>query len=258
MVRSELTSDRVCSSGEGRSDYSEESFRIRGQDPHENWGSPHTFRDSPDCHQLSGKSSVPNPGDSSYSNQTPYEPEVDLTVRPEWKNKRRRRNKKGGYDTYPSYLVKLSVKVNSWKEYKDIVNSMSEGKILNQGLGKVLWRGPPSVPLIKPSMASTLENILNNCCIKAEEDANPGEGHPMEGYLVLHYDVYLPNMVYRKSSPSIPGKRITVIRNGAVPSLKQIQEVTKRFPDEAPVVCAVVTVGEVRLYTLSPITIPSS
>ncbi|XP_064092128.1 LOW QUALITY PROTEIN: uncharacterized protein LOC135205455 [Macrobrachium nipponense] len=237
-------SDRVCSSGEGRSDYSEESFRIRGQDPHENWGSPHTLE------------ILLIVLDSSYSNQTPYEPEVDLTVRPEWKNKRRRRNK-GGYDTYPSYLVKLSVKVNSWKEYKDIVNSMSEGKILNQGLGKVLWRGP-SVPLIKPSMASTLENILNNCCIKAEEDANPGEGHPMEGYLVLHYDVYLPNMVYRKSSPSIPGKRITVIRNGAVPSLKQIQEVTKRFPDEAPVVCAVVTVGEVRLYTLSPITIPSS
>ncbi|XP_068211485.1 uncharacterized protein [Palaemon carinicauda] len=232
----ESQSDSACFSGKDRSDYSQERFGNRGQDPSENWHSSLVSRNSP------SHSDIRN------------EPEIDLTVTPTWKTKRRKRNRKGGYDTYPSYLVKLPMKVNSWKEYKDLVNSMSEDKMLNQGFGQALWRGP-SVPLIKPTMASTLENVLHNCCIKMEEN-HTDEGYPMDCYLVLHYDVYLPSVVYRKTSPSIPSKRITVIRNGVVPSLKQIEEVTKRFPDEAPVVCAVVT-AEVRLYTLSPITIPS-
>ena len=46
-------------------------------------------------------------------------------------------------------------------------------------------------------------------------------------------------------------------RDVAVPSLNQIQEVIKRFPDETPVVCAVVNSGEVRLYTLYPVILPT-
>ena len=45
-------------------------------------------------------------------------------------------------------------------------------------------------------------------------------------------------------------------RDGEMPSPGQILEVSSRFVDGVAVVYAVVTGGEVRLYTFSPITLP--
>ncbi|KAK7017529.1 hypothetical protein SK128_010349, partial [Halocaridina rubra] len=184
------------------------------------------------------------------------EPSVNLKIPPPWKTKRRNRRKDNRPATYPSYLVKLPVPVYSWKEYKNIVNSMSEDNMLTRGTGATLWMGA-TIPMIKPAMATSVQKVLEKCSLEItrNESQQKQPSLPQELQLDIHFDAYLSNAPYRKSSPPIPSKRITVIRDGVVPTLGQIQEVAKRFTDEAPVVSAVVVNGEVRLYSLSPCTL---
>ncbi|ROT72072.1 hypothetical protein C7M84_009560 [Penaeus vannamei] len=126
-----------------------------------------------------------------------------------------------------------------------------------EGPGRVLWRGH-TVPLIKPGMAASTQSVLAACSLGDEtSDVSDREWKiPKELQLSFHFDVYLPNVPYRKSQPSQPSKRITVLRDGQNPTPGQILDITTRFHDDVPVVSAVVVCGEVRLYTLSPVNIP--
>lgn len=182
--------------------------------------------------------------------------DIDMSTRPEWKIGKRRKQKHQR-DYYPSCLVKLHVKVDSWKEYKRILKETSAEKLLLEGPGRVLWRGH-TVPLIKPGMAASTQSVLAACSLGDEtSDVSDREWKiPKDLQLSFHFDVYLPNVPYRKSQPSQPSKRITVLRDGQNPTPGQILDITTRFHDDVPVVSAVVVCGEVRLYTLSPVNIP--
>ncbi|XP_045620886.1 uncharacterized protein Tsen54 [Procambarus clarkii] len=181
---------------------------------------------------------------------------IDYSQIPEWKTRRRRWKKKGtGF--YPSYMVRLSTKVHSWKEYKKIVSEMSVEKLLANGPGCILWNGR-TTPLVKPAMATSTQSLLSACRVVEEsDDKNSGtEILPLEKHLTVHYDVYLHTVPYKKSNPGIPSKRIAVMRDMSMPTPGQILEVTTRFHDGVPLVSAIVVCGEVRLYTLTPLTLP--
>lgn len=154
-------------------------------------------------------------------------------------------------------MVRLSTKVHSWKEYKKIVSEMSVEKLLANGPGCILWNGR-TTPLVKPAMATSTQSLLSACRVVEEsDDKNSGtEILPLEKHLTVHYDVYLHTVPYKKSNPGIPSKRIAVMRDMSMPTPGQILEVTTRFHDGVPLVSAIVVCGEVRLYTLTPLTLP--
>ncbi|XP_053632086.2 uncharacterized protein Tsen54 [Cherax quadricarinatus] len=186
----------------------------------------------------------------------PNECVIDYTKTPEWKT-RRRRWKKNEVPLYPSYMVRLHTKVHSWKEYKKIVSEMSAEKLLANGPCRILWNGH-TTPLIKPAKTTSTKSLLSACSIIDENQdiSTDIKKLPQESHLMVHYDVYLPTVPYKKSNPGMPSKRITVMRERCMPSPGQILEVSTRFHDDVPVVSAVVVCGEVRLYTLTPLSLP--
>ncbi|XP_042224256.1 tRNA-splicing endonuclease subunit Sen54-like isoform X2 [Homarus americanus] len=188
----------------------------------------------------------------------PEEGTIDYTKKPEWKTRRRRWQRKD-VPFYPSCIVRLNRKVNSWKEYKRIVKEMSADKLLADGPGQTLWRGP-TTPLIRPAMATSIQSVLSGCSMKNESIASSSmfnkEKLPQDMHLTIHYDVYLATVPYKKTDPGLPSKRITVMRDRNMPTPGQILEVSTRFHDDVPIVGAVVVNGEVRLYTLTSLTLP--
>lgn len=274
--------NRDRSTSQGRRDWSNNPrHNGNGNDWHrDSRGTPESWRDSPEYHQSKRNRDWHQHDDrwsydtSQYgdhwshgmyqeeecTNRSPcrstQKGDIDMSTRPEWKIGKRRKQKHQR-DYYPSCLVKLHVKVDSWKEYKRILKETSAEKLLLEGPGRVLWRGH-TVPLIKPGMAASTQSVLAACSLGDEtSDVSDREWKiPKELQLSFHFDVYLPNVPYRKSQPSQPSKRITVLRDGQNPTPGQILDITTRFHDDVPVVSAVVVCGEVRLYTLSPVNIP--
>uniref|UniRef100_A0A0P4VXE2 tRNA-splicing endonuclease subunit Sen54 N-terminal domain-containing protein n=1 Tax=Scylla olivacea TaxID=85551 RepID=A0A0P4VXE2_SCYOL len=191
--------------------------------------------------------------------------QIDYSMWPEWKRKRRPRSRQQGRDSYPSFMVKLRTRVTSWKEYKNAVAEMDAKKQLARGSTRVLWEGR-TTPLLTPaaisssasssitSFSSTLLSCNLNAAITDVEAFR--NVIPQEAQMKVLYDVYLPTATYKKSNPPSPNKRIVIMRDGSMPTPGQILELTSRFVDGVVMVCAVVTDGEVRLYTFSPITLP--
>ncbi|XP_071551329.1 uncharacterized protein Tsen54 [Panulirus ornatus] len=201
------------------------------------------------CNDLSSRSQGRSGFDAS-------EKGLDYSKAPDWKTRRRRQRRKEG-GSYPSCLVRLNTKVGSWKEYKKLVNKTSAEKLLANGPARSLWMGH-TTPLIKPAIATTTQAVLSGCTINDEsvDLSIYQEKLPTCMQLTVHYDIYLPTVPYKKSNPTTPSKRITVIRDASMPTPGQILEVTTRFHDDVPVVSAVVMHGEVRLYTLTPLMLP--
>lgn len=208
-------------------------------------------------------------GDYGDSYQSQHEEDdIDYSVWPEWKRKRRPMFRQQGREGFPSALVRLGTKVSSWKEYKREVAERKAKKELTEGGTRVLWEGrttPLFNPHINPSPAPSVSantfstTLLSSCNLDAAvTDVGVFKNIiPQEAQLKVVYDVYLPTVAYKKSNPPIPSKRVAVMRDGAMPSPGQILEVSSRFVDNVAVACAVVTGGEVRLYTFTPMNLPS-
>ncbi|XP_042881090.1 uncharacterized protein LOC122258885 isoform X2 [Penaeus japonicus] len=230
--------NRDRSTSQGRRDWSSnQRHNGNGNDWHtDSSGIPMAWRDSPDYHQSKRNrdwhqhddrwSYDTSQYDDSWSHNMSQEDEytnrnsgqsghrdnVDMSIRPRWKIGKRRKQKYQK-DYYPSCLVKLNVKVDSWSEYKRILKETSAEKLLLGGPGRVLWKGR-TVPLIKPGMAASTQSVLAACSM-GPETTNVNDRLwkiPTDLQLAFHFDVYLPNVPYRKSQPSQPSKRITVLR----------------------------------------------
>lgn len=79
-------------------------------------------------------------------------------------------------------------------------------------------------------------------------------------FLFLCLLLFFPSLLssFPTPLPSLPSLMcLCPHRDGAMPSPGQILEVSSRFVDNVAVACAVVTGGEVRLYTFTPMNLPS-
>ncbi|KAK3868655.1 hypothetical protein Pcinc_025979 [Petrolisthes cinctipes] len=182
---------------------------------------------------------------------------VDYDVRPAWKRKRCVKRRQQGRDCYPSSLLWVGNEIRSWKEYKNHAKEVTCTKMLKEKMRNTLWKGT-TTPLLKPIIASSAEAVLETCSLgsQVKDWAEYKAKVPQESRLQVHYDVYLPTVPYKKTKPSLPSKRVVVMRDGMMPSPGQLLELTTRFHDDVPVVGGLVAGGEVRLYTLSTLSLP--
>ncbi|KAL3876800.1 hypothetical protein ACJMK2_034594 [Sinanodonta woodiana] len=151
---------------------------------------------------------------------------------------------------------KFRGQAKSWKEYKECVKRW---EIDASGFSPVqhLWqKSEEVVPLLRPEEAVSTAAVLQKLQIIQEVDVTKMCKWPHNKE--ISYDVYRPDLKFRKSQPGIPNHRICVVRSiDPPPSISEVSALYGYLDDDIPIHWAVVDNGEIAFYEFSPISLPT-
>ncbi|XP_076337320.1 uncharacterized protein LOC143239751 isoform X2 [Tachypleus tridentatus] len=163
-------------------------------------------------------------------------------------------------DDYISLIPKLNVSVSNWNEFKkELFKKESLEKLLD-GPGSVLWKGVVK-PLVQPVEDLAVGHVWNKLNVIQGTTLTSSTsclGKSAETKFQIDYDVYLPNMSFRKSTPTIPSLRVVVTwAEDAVPTLADVVVLQRNLCDNVPLQFAVVDNGDLAFYSFHDVSLPS-
>ncbi|XP_022249728.1 uncharacterized protein LOC111087424 [Limulus polyphemus] len=179
-------------------------------------------------------------------------------------NKRKHPSSSSSYvekpDDYISLIPKLNVPVSNWNEFKkELLKEESLEKLLD-GPGKVLWKGVVK-PLVQPVEGLAVGQVWNKLNVIQGTSLTSSTsclGKSAETKFQIDYDVYLPNISFRKSIPTIPSLRVVVTwAEDAVPALADVVVLQRNLCDNVPLQFAVVDNGDLAFYSFHDVSLPS-
>ena len=122
---------------------------------------------------------------------------------------------------------------------------------LLEGPLHTLWTGS-SVPLIRPSQASSTKSILSKLNLKPFEPQEAGRK------MKISFDIYGPNVHFRKSSPRLPNFRLVVVTSEeSLPTKADLKATLGTIKDKVPLLFAIVSQSDVSMFNLFPVDLPT-
>ncbi|KAK3599317.1 hypothetical protein CHS0354_028683 [Potamilus streckersoni] len=151
---------------------------------------------------------------------------------------------------------KFRGQARSWKEYRECVKR-EEFDASGSTPVQYLWQESEEVvPLVRPENAVSTAAVLQKLQIIQEVDVTKMCKWP-NNKEKISYDVYLPDLKFKKSQPGIPNHRICVVRSvDPPPSISEVSALYGYLDDDIPIHWAVVDNGEIAFYEFSPISLP--
>ena len=128
-----------------------------------------------------------------------------------------------------------------------------------------LWGGK-STPLLQPVHAKNTAKILSKLDLQLDKynfmstcksDVQNVEDE-MDGFpFRIQFDVYLPKVPFRKSSPHLPNYRVAVCKSSdPLPTHSDVTNLTGCYGDAVPLLFAICTISSVSFYCFSKVQLP--
>ena len=171
--------------------------------------------------------------------------------------------KDGARDSSNCDLVEVIQDKDAGEIYKnskcDIPLSLIEGPLAK------LWGGK-STPLLQPVHAKNTAKILSKLDLQLDKynfmstcksDVQNVEDE-MDGFpFRIEFDVYLPKVPFRKSSPHLPNYRVAVCKSSdPLPTHSDVTNLTGCYGDAVPLLFAICTISSVSFYCFSKVQLP--
>ena len=140
----------------------------------------------------------------------------------------------------------------------DEEDAKKPSEILLDGPLGVLWSVGVSTPAMKPSQAKSTAAILSAISLQAptlnETSINSkGSGTQFK----ISFDVYGPNVHFKKTSPGLPNFRIVVTTSdNDVPDEDDLGATMASLTDKVPLVFGIVSQSDIAFFSLSPVSLP--
>ena len=129
--------------------------------------------------------------------------------------------------------------------------------ILLEGPLKTLWSIGNSTPMIKPSQAKSTKAIFSALTVK----------HPIMGIetsqirgtqFKISFDVYSPNVHFKKSAPRPPNFRVVVTNYDTnVPTEKDLAATMADIYDKVPLMFGIVSQSDMAFFSFNPVCLPT-
>ena len=167
---------------------------------------------------------------------------------------------KNSCDSSPNVLtISDDESIDQYEDVKKLPLSLIEGPLAE------LWGGKTK-PLLQPIHSKSTAKIMakldqqlsqkfvNDNIADAIEIEAKKEQYPL---FRIQYDVYLPKVQFRKSSPHPPNYRVTVCKpSDPLPTHKDVESLTGCYTDAVPLLFAVCTISSVSFYCFSQVHLP--
>ena len=140
----------------------------------------------------------------------------------------------------------------------DEEDAKKPSEILLDGPLGVLWSVGVSTPAMKPSQAKSTAAILSAISLQTTPTLNETSIHSKCGIqFKISFDVYGPNVHFKKSSPGLPNFRIVVTTSdNNVPNEHDLVATMSSLTDKVPLVFGIVSQSDIAFFSLSPISLP--
>ncbi|KAL5019093.1 hypothetical protein ScPMuIL_004815 [Solemya velum] len=149
------------------------------------------------------------------------------------------------------------VTAQNWTDYKDMLkNGCLQEQTDVVSPAKHLWE-EEITPLVRPTDATSTANLLEKLQVIQNVNLTKQSAGHFDDSLEISFDVYLPDLHFKKSSPGIPNHRVCVLRScDGVTDLKSLVSAQSSLRDSAPLNLAVIDCGEIVFYTFTDTTLP--
>jgi tRNA-splicing endonuclease subunit Sen54 len=134
--------------------------------------------------------------------------------------------------------------------------------ILTNGPLGTLWKGR-TVPLLKPSEAISTAAIYSKISVKKIAE-NPSLIPIIKvedkNKLKIAFDLYGPNVQFKKSAPRLPNFRIVVVKaDESVPTKSDLKATLGhgKIKDKVPLLFAIVSHSDIAFYSMYPVDLPT-
>ena len=112
-----------------------------------------------------------------------------------------------------------------------------------------------TTPLLRPSDALTTRAVLHKLRLKTNGSQASFDDCPQKFH--ISYDVYNPNVHFRKSAPRLPNYRVVIANSeDKVPKLSDLQSTLGTISDKVPLLFAIVSESDIAFYTPYLIDLP--
>ena len=149
---------------------------------------------------------------------------------------------------------------DSDRNMRDLPISLTQGPLAK------LWSSK-STPLLQPVHSKSTAKILSKLDLQMDKQQLVAISSPViksrdrENITCpfrVWYDVYLPQALFRKSSPRLPNYRVTVCKpSDPLPTYEDVKMLTSSNNDSVPLLFAVCTISSVTFYCFSKIKLSS-
>ena len=127
-------------------------------------------------------------------------------------------------------------------------------QVLLEGSLRTLWAKSETVPMLRPLDAKTTRSVLNKLQLKVVEPSEDAD--EVQDYHIS-YDIYHPNVHFRKSAPRLPNFRVVIAqKEDRVPNIDDLQCIIGTIKDEVPILFAVPSQSDIAFYSPYPIDLP--